>query len=152
VTDWIAYEPEGEDYVPVKRWGKDHWSTFAYLETRAVDADGLIDNRKMRCNLRLHRPFAANTPGASVGSPVDGSRYPTRLKDGELPNHDDWSCLEDMVAAGLITAEFREKHGPAFGSGEARIRLTDEGRIVAAKLRGHKAAGGSFASFGPLQE
>jgi hypothetical protein len=150
MSDWTTYEPDGEDYVPVERFGKDHWSTFAYLETRAVDAGGVIDNRKMRCHLRLHRTFAANPPNASVGSPIDGSAYPTRLKDGELPNHDDWSCLEDMAAAGLLVAEFRTAHhGWPVGGGEARIRLTPAGLEMAAKLRAHKAAGGTFAAFEP---
>src|SRR5688572_21590317 len=99
---WDKYEFEGEG-VPVKDWGQDHWSTFAYLETRAVDAKGVIDNRRMRCNPRLHRHLA----NMGMGSIIDGSKYPTRLKVGTIDKHDDWSCLEDMVAAGFLKAFIR---------------------------------------------
>lgn len=142
---WIPYEPEGNDYIPVERWGKDHWSTFAYLETRAVDQKGVIDNRRMRCNLRLHREFAFNVGFGAI----DGSAYPTRLRDGQAEPHDDWSCLEDMVAAGLVHAEFHRSASKAFGGGEARVTLTPEGLQVAAALRAHKANGGSFGDFAP---
>ena len=150
--DWTEYEAEGGDYVPVERWGQDHWSTFAYLETLAVDAKGMIDNRRMRCNPRLHRAFIGyiGTNGVRVMPPDFGGReYPTRLKDGELSGHDDWSCLEDMVAAGLLRAWFDRPAGdPIFG--RAKITLTDRGKALAGQLRAHKAGGGCFANFAPI--
>ncbi len=143
-AQWFAYEAEGDDYVPVEQFGKDHWSTFAYLETRAVDHSGVVENARMRVHARLHREFV-HPMFASIN---DGSAYPTRLKDGELPSHDDYSCLEDMVAAGLLTAEWRVKyHGRTFGNSECRVRLTARGQGIAAKLRAHKMSGGSFSDF-----
>ena len=149
MATWSEYKPgEGSDYVPIARWGQDHWSTFAYLETRAVDGKGIIDNRKMRCNTRLHRHFADFDPFTKELH--DGSRYPTRLKDGEIERHDDWSCLEDMVAAGLITAQWRVRHaGAAFGNSQARVALTATGQALAAQLRAHKANGGKWPNFTP---
>lgn len=132
-SKWIKYEPSAlSDYIPMSEWGKDHWSTLAYLETRAVDHSGLIDNRHMRCNPRLHRIFAHS------GS-FSGKEYPTRLKRSELENHDDWSCVEDMVSAGLIEAWFSESRG--------KIKFTDYGQSVANLLRVHKMNGGSFSTF-----
>lgn len=141
-SEWFEYEAEGDDYIPPTLWGRDHWSTLAYTEARAVDHKGVISNPHMRCNNRLHRPFAH-----MVG---DGREYPTRLKEGEISGHDDWSCVEDMVAAGLLTAKFRDMEG-GFGNGRAMVKLTEKGQSLAAKLRAHKATGGSFADF-PYQE
>lgn len=142
---WYPLEiSDSNDYVDPASWGKDHWSTLAYLETVCVDQRGQIQNPQMRCNPRLHRTFAHS---------ADGSQYPTRLKDGELPNHDDWSCLEDAVAFGLLKAEWQTyPESPIFGGSKARVELTPLGSLVTAELRRHKAAGGSFADFMPSPE
>ena len=149
MQSWNEYKPgKGDDYIPIARWGQDHWSTLAYLETRVTDGRGLIDNPRMRCNPRLHRHFAHVC--TFTGKPHDGPEYPTRLKDGEIDHHDDWSCLEDMVAAGLITAQWRVRHvGALFGNSEAKVALTDAGQALAAQLRAHKAGGGRWANFEP---
>lgn len=44
--------------VPVEMWGKDHWSTFGYIETRCVDHDGVPDREHMRCDTDLHPGLA----------------------------------------------------------------------------------------------
>lgn len=148
VVEWTQYEVDGDDYIPIERWGRDHWSALMYLETRATDAGGVIDNRRMRCNARLHREFAnVRAPGYPI---VDGKQYPTRLRDGEIENHDDWSCLEDLISAGLIEGWYRVKYpAEAFGNSIARIELTELGWWVAAQLRRHKAEGHVFADFCP---
>ncbi len=116
----------------VETWGKDHWSTFAYVETCVVDRGGAIDRQRMRTHPGRH-PLLAH---------MDGSAYPTRLRDGALlSDHDDWDCLSDLEEAGLL-----ENIG---SDTNHLIILTDEGRRVAAALRAHKAAGGTFASFAP---
>lgn len=144
---WESYTPEpSADDIPMERWGKDHWTTLAYLETRAVDGKGKIENKRMRCNARLHRAFC----GVFMGRVIDGSKYPTRLNDGTtVEEHDDWSCLEDMVVAGVLTARFRQVNMQVFGNSEAAIKLTPLGASIAAQLRAHKAAGGSYAGFAP---
>lgn len=140
---WIQYEVnDKENYIPIEQWGADHWSTFAYLETCIVDGLGIIDNRKMRCNPKLHREFV----NIICGELSDGSRYPTRLKDEEIGDHDDWSCLEDMVAAGLVEAQWRD-NGEMFGGAAAKVELTDKGWAVASQLREHKGRGGKFSKF-----
>ena len=145
-TEYKADKTDGDDYVPVSEWGSDHWSTFAYLETRAVDAKGQIDNRRMRANMRLHRHFF----WATVLHRADNKEYPTRLKGGsELKKHDDWSCLEDMVAAGLLRSWFRRVNDDAFNNSRGRVEFTELGLSVAAELRRHKANGGQWSNFEP---
>lgn len=142
---WEEYKVAGDDYIPIELWGKDHWSTLAYLEACAVDCHGLVDNRRMRCNPRLHREFAYVNP---FGRVVDGSRYPTRTKAGDVQPHDDWSCLEDLVAAGLVRAYWRLRYPErSFGGAQTKVELTDLGLTIVAALRAHKARGGSFAGF-----
>lgn len=146
---WEKYEPgDISAYVPMEKWGKDHWSTFAYLESCEVNAQGKIDNRRMRCNPRLHRELANLN---RWGGLVDGKEYPTRLKDSELPNHDDWSCVEDMAAAGLVEVWFSETPlDSVFGFMEAKVKLTEFGISIAWQLLVHKNKGGNFKSFTPI--
>lgn len=135
---WVEYEAgDPEQYVSVDQFGKDHWSTLAYLETCCCDNDGLIKNQHMRCNNRLHRGFSHT---------VD-SDHPTRLKEEELQNHDDWSCVEDFVAAGYVRLEFRQVNDKTFGNLEAKVQLTDDGFDVVYRLRRWKANGRTFGNF-----
>lgn len=147
MNGWTEYTCDGNDYVPVEEWGRDHWSTFLYLETRAVDAQGRIDNSRMRCHSRLHRPFAHTS--SITGQIQDGSAYPTRLKEGEIVKHDDWSCLEDMVAAGLIRAFWRKKSagGFALGHSVAKVEFLPKGHQIVGALRVHKMTGLSLEEF-----
>lgn len=102
------------DPVPMSRWGKDHWTTFAYVETRWVDHRGMIDHDHMRCDRSRHPMFyAAKRRTAAFGTDADGARYATRLKTGtpgpdgrwgvvDLFGHDDYNCLDDAIREGLI--------------------------------------------------
>lgn len=108
--------------IPPKDWGKDHWSTLLYLETRVVDHGGLIMRNDP--HMRGHREG-------------DGEVYPTRLRDGvEVFGHDDFDCVQDMVAAGLVKAP-----------GGSRYVLTDLGWTAAGLLRRHKAEEKGIATF-----
>lgn len=115
--------------VPMARWGKDHWTTFAYVETRWVDHRGMISHDQMRCDRQRHPMFySAKKRCHMFGTDADGAKYPTRLKteepgeDGtwgsvELPGHDDYNCLDDAIREGLIEAVMpvpREPHHDIF--------------------------------------
>lgn len=119
--------------IPLENWGKDHWSTFAYAETLAVDNNGTIipELSRMRTNIKKQQ---------HLWSAVDGSKYPTILRDGSiLQGHDDWDCLEDAVENGLLTDT---------GTGTYKAyQLTEEGRKVADLLRKYKSLGGKFKDF-----
>jgi hypothetical protein len=135
---WTKYIPEGDNYIPVSKWGRDHWSTLAYVETRCVDYDGVIRNERMRCNPRVHREFMHGG---------DGRNHPTILAGGEtVDRHDDWSCLEDAAAAGFVEVEF-DTDDCLFGDAMAKVRMTDLGWEVVAKLRKHKGNGGCYEWF-----
>jgi hypothetical protein len=124
------------DPVPMEFWGRDHWSTFAFICTRIVGEDGKIDRRKMRCDNKRH-PLHAHTdigPGA-----------PTMLRDNvALKDHDDWDCADDAEAANLLVNDK--------GTGlNRRYALTDAGWAMLRKITEHKAAGGTFSNFDPTK-
>lgn len=123
------------DHIPLKRWGRDHWSTFAYLETRIVDHRGTIQRERMRCDPALH-PLLAHE-GSRMGDPA-----PTRLVSGEVASHDDWSCLDDAEAEGLIQSVGTGLH--------RRYVLTDKGRSVAHALRDYLAQHNTSRGFDPF--
>jgi hypothetical protein len=130
--------------IGIEHFGKDHWSTFAYIETCCVDNHGVVDNERMRTHKDLHpglvgfrcAQFDTKSPTRLRGYWLpDGSKDESRL----AKNHDDWSCVEDAVDAGLLEWNGTGLH-PVFS-------LTEKGLKVAALLRAHKAKGGNFADF-----
>lgn len=122
--------------VPPEQWGKDHWSTFAYIAHWCVQygekgfaVSGRRHRRQMRVDSEIH-PFLAHLPGHCP---------PTILRAGTRERHDDYSCADDMEAAGLIRWE---------GTGANPVfYMTDLGLEVAAALNAHKTEGGTFATF-----
>jgi len=122
--------------VGVEVWGRDHWRVFEYL-ARCCARGVAPDARRMRTHAGLHPALAA--PGcAYVGAEFVGEAAPTRLREGSVSPHDDWSCIDDAVRAGL--AEGVEGTAGAY-------RLTAAGEAAAAALRAHRLRGGFFASF-----
>jgi len=135
--------------IPMPRWGKDHWSTLAYIETRCVDHKGKPHAPHMRTEpgrpIRGH--FRTDTDGAEMFAPHDGGskRYPTRLNDGhDIFGHDDWACAADMEVSGLLLWEGTGMY-PVF-------KLTPLGAKVASLLRQHMAASLPSARFMPPVE
>lgn len=150
-----AYEPVGDDRVPMERWGQDHWSTLGYLECRIVDHKGRISHAHMRCHGRRHPiMFAAK---GNLGMVGDGSQFPTRLRDGELADHDDYDCVDDMIAAGLVTVTLQDAPAGTLVTGlveaelmtRATYALTPRGQDIAGQLRAHKGNGGNWHTFEP---
>lgn len=114
------------------QFGKDHWSLLAYLETCCVDLSGEVDKRRMRCNGEEH-------PMLNVNGFEWDPKHGTRTKGGVLPNHDDWHCLDDLIAAGYVDL-VGTMTNPV-------VALTTRGATMAEQLRRHKMAGGHFHSF-----
>lgn len=135
--------------VPMSRWGKDHWSTFAYIETCCVDhpvTDYDVENagqlQAPRMRTDRFRHGSINTTGRTYGDTMAAEsveRHPTRLNDDDLlEDHDDWDCLLDMAVEGLVEIVLLCR---------GWVRLTDYGHIVAHALRSHRAEGGNFHEF-----
>lgn len=134
--------------VLTTNFGKDHWSLFAYVETVVVDRKGIIENARLRTSHERHPLFIDMHRNA-----IDGARYPTRCKDGELSEHDDWDCLVDLKNEGLIrilsprNQELWQveagRRGPIQPAQrpfvKVRVALTKRGWDVVAKLREHIA-------------
>jgi len=116
--------------LPKEVWGRDHESTMLYIETRCVDYGGVPVAAQMRtCKGRPRRGSVSGRDGALPLPPGD---FPTHLADGtELYGHDDWDCVNDLVAAGLLEW---------LGTGLLPVfRLTDAGWEFVGKLRRAKA-------------
>lgn len=134
--------------VPVEQWGKDHWSCLAFIEYLCVDYHGRLDDkrrRSLRCNPRTHPGYSLNFSYVlwkpEYGSRLKGYWRPDKSVDESrrILDHDDWDCIEDFEAAGVLTTE---------GSGLNPVfKLTRLGLALAAALRAHKANGGHFATF-----
>lgn len=116
--------------VPVDRFGRDHISTLLYIESRCVDNAGKLQKENLRCNQSRHPIHAHAIDDGSDG--VWNPKYGTRLVDGTvLAAHDDWDCIDDLAAAGLV-----ERHGSAM---YPVFRLTDSGHAMVARLRKERA-------------
>ncbi len=132
---------------PMAEWGKDHWNTFAYIESICVDyPDGIgkPDHRSIQCNTNRHPGLVTMHP--FTGKPREGANYGIRLKDKTLPgpDYDEWDCIDDMAAEGLVRN---------VGTGlYPQYTMTDKGCEMAAKLRKHKSNGGQFSNFDVSKE
>lgn len=138
--------------VSMSRWGKDHWSTLAYIETVMVNCEGFQvgSDPRMKANRRNFRVLAQECPNprrATRSAPslamVMRPEHATRLRDGTvMPNHDDWECLQDFAAEGLFA-------GAAQVEPKKTLQFSARGLALAADLRAYKAQGGQFANFEP---
>ena len=106
--------------MKVEDWGKDHWSLLAYVVLRGIDYQGKLEVSRMR---------------------IDGEKYPTRTKAGNIPNHNDYDCLNDMEDVGII-----KNNGTITNP---HVEITEKGWDYVLALFKHKANGGSFGNFVP---
>jgi hypothetical protein len=145
-----AHVITADQYIAPALWGRDHWSTLAYLDTVMTDCAGfeMGSDARMRANRRNARVMAAVPRPKRVrsahASPLPGTLAieGSRLKDGQtVAGHDDWNCIEDMAQAGLFNI------GPLGLAPGKVLKLSPLGRAVVARLRQHKQDGGQFAQF-----
>lgn len=138
-------------YVPMARWGRDHWRCLVYVEAVMVEMAGFQvgADPRMTANRRHYRVLAEQCPRPKRPShPVRPGmvmrpEHATTLADGTQPDpwHDDWSCVQDFAAEGLFTV------GPEQVEPGSTLTFSDEGLALTAKLRQHKAAGGQYRDF-----
>ena len=149
----IANSIQNKEYTPMSKWGKDHWSTLAYIDTVITDYVyfPIIKNDRMRTtknnliilhNNGIYKKEKFIRDGSYIKSEVEVKEYPTRLNDGtEIKDHDDFSCIVDFAKEGLLNKD--EKHITV----DSKIKLSKLGRDVINKLREHKSKGKNFADF-----
>lgn len=115
--------------TPIEKFGKSHWSLLLFMETLVVDSGG---------RLKYGEPRLSQ---AVLGSDLWRDNYNTQLNDGTyLEFHDDWDCLMDLTAAGLLSE-------PRNWSGAHVYALTDFGWLVAGQLRRWKAESKGIAAY-----
>ena len=114
-------------------WGTDHWSTFAYALMRVRKAQesrptgdgttGHLGLAQMRTN-GLRHPDLKWAPNWRPEGNGKEKLYPTRIKAGiEVLWHDDWDCLRDMEAYGLLKLKSRNT-----------VEITESGIDVARQI------------------
>lgn len=104
--------------VPMKKWGKDHWSLLAYIDSCCINNNGKLNSLRMR---------------------ADGEKYPTRTKDGELRGHNDYHCLKDLESEGFVQ-NIGTLANPI-------VRMSDKGLDAMKQLTKHKQTGGNYDNF-----
>mgnify|MGYP001587956214 CR=1 FL=1 len=119
--------------TPISSFGAQHWAMLLTVESAVVNHEPFPAN-VLRAHPRRRLPFHA--------PPWDRRVSGTVLLDGtRLPDHDDWDCLDDLEAAGLL--------GPA----KPVHPLTDEGwRVVGMARRyvaQHRVVDGFVATWAP---
>ena len=85
-----------DEFIPIENWGRDHWSTLAYIETIMVEkhAFTVTYDPHMRHNRRNYRVMGG-MEHVRPGPVMDRIKHASRLRDGTtVENHDDWcsSC------------------------------------------------------------
>ena len=127
------------DPVPIDRFGHDHWKLLAYVDSYAAREGGL-DRRRLRCNPQRH-PRLASIHTPRNWNPHHGTRLkPDEEGEQQLPEHDDWDCLHDLEAAGLVEIL-------SLTNGYAR--LTPEGRRAYGQMVHFQLRGGALHHFTP---
>jgi hypothetical protein len=132
--------------IPMEQFGKDHWSTLAYIETVMVECAGFqvgFDGRMRqgRRNFRVIKEECPlpKRPNRCKMAIVMEPQWSTRLRNGSLiDGHDDWHCVQDLAEAGLLEGEVEPGK---------TLQLTEQGKQVVGLLRDHKRNGGSYSTF-----
>jgi hypothetical protein len=134
--------------VPITKFGKDHWSMLAFIETICVDFKGSVTDRhrqSFRTNVRRHPAYGYWPAGERKWNPAHGTRLKGYFEKNDpklkLSGHDDWDCVDDLEKAGILDN---------MGTGmNPTFVLTPLGQALAAELRRHKQNKGNFADFNP---
>lgn len=140
VTDREALKKQG--YIPVDRWGKDHWNLLAYIGCRNTNNGCVLDGDHLRVNQTKNVGIPKSRPIRSWDT-AWGTRLRGHFKNKNdlslrLGEHDDIDCLDDMEAEGLITCGTRTS---------LYAQLTVWGRKFCAALNDHMQQGGATGNF-----
>lgn len=140
-----------DDFIPMAYWGRDHWSTLAYIDAVMVECSGFQVGRdaRMKSNRRNFRVMGQECPkpkrpGDNVSmfaQPME-REHATKLNNGQqVANHDDWFCVQDMAAEGLFN------QAPDDIQPGVVLSLSAKGVQTVNLLRDHQRNGGQLAQF-----
>lgn len=137
------------EYIPMVLWGKDHWTTLTYMETVMVECGGFqvgLDPRmrshRVHYRVMYQKCRRPKRPSPQYAGVVMRPEHSTILNDGQqVPNHDDWCCIQDIAHEGLLTIPVDHIQP------KIELHLSEKGQVIVAKLRQHLMAGGSFGNF-----
>ena len=139
------------EYIPLQFWGKDHWSTLAYMETVMVECAGFQvgTDPRMKTGRRNWREMSEKCsrpkrPGKhpSAHSLVMTAEQSTKLNNGQLvTGHDDWSCVQDMAAECLFVQAAHDVEPGVV------LQFSALGHEVANALREFKRNKGQYSQF-----
>lgn len=118
--------------ISPETFGRDHLALLGYIACRTASHAGLLENQHMRCNPRRHRKLLGDSQFRFGVQWHD--KYSSRLKDGTtVSGHDDWSCLEYLVAAGWVSVKSEIDIEPerSFCGGRVVVALTSKGQCQA---------------------
>lgn len=107
----IQWQPSYPSRTPPSVWGRSHWMMLMHVEVRCVDHRGALSPEWLNINPDTHHPQysekRAVAGGAAGYSPtvIKAATHPA--EDGAyalraLPGHDEYDCLDDLAAAGLV--------------------------------------------------
>ena len=125
--------------ITIEQFDKDHWSLLLYIETRIHNYQGILDIYHMR----IKNPTIRSGWKSEYGTRLFGywSEDNTTNSLLRLPNHDDYDCLDDLEAEGLIKN---------IGTGIRPVCLiTVKGAKILSQLLLHKQNSGQCSGFVP---
>lgn len=117
---------EDREHISHERWGRDHWSLLAHVESRAVDDSGRIDWNQITLS-RRNWPmlWAARNPWATQPVWDAADQFGLRLKpighariSNILFGHCGADALMDLVDHGLVAIEMP----PVSRTGQSYLR------------------------------
>lgn len=112
-ADSSAWTPAYPVRIRPDLWGESHWTVLLYVEKRCVENQGLLSPEWMRINPSTHyqqyaQGYAARrAQGAEEFTPsvIKAATYPgddDRFARKGLVGHDEYDCLDDLIAAGYV--------------------------------------------------
>ena len=139
-----------KEFIPITMWGKDHWSTLAYIDSVIAEHSfyPITIDSHMRTKRETYDYFLMNKAKkfGFITQPyynfLSSDAYGTKLNDGTtVMAHDDYSCIVDFAKEGLLNIDENSIIT------NKKIKFSDKGLTVMNCLHKHKVNGGTYSNF-----
>lgn len=132
-NELVEEKKEEQEIIPHNLFGVYHWMMLLRVEGWVVMNNGEIEAERMRTNFNRRPP-------APKGKQWDKLIHSTRTNKGTLiDDHDDWDCLNDLVALGLVNIDIWKN--------KKIVSLTETGFQVYVRLRRYRQNGEDLNKF-----